>query len=261
MSLKKSFRHTGVLMMVGVLALGLLGAAYTLWYEDLTLNTTVQTGTFDVDWSCETPGSEDPLDCSGAAVGVVSLDNGESYHYDTTLPPLSEIEGIEEKLPTCTAAISDDPTGDQTGAGGTNNVLDIGVGTDLDDGTTDDVGAYPYAGCEIWFDIHNAGTVPAHLTVISATNDEGFDPTDVALELGDESDEACTTLVAAIFVANVTGEQVPVEGLQLHQGDELVCHLIVTVNQSAEEGVSFTNTVVLRAHQWNEDADDAPPAP
>ena len=36
--MRKAFRHTGVLMMLGVVALGLVGAAYTLWYENLTLN-------------------------------------------------------------------------------------------------------------------------------------------------------------------------------------------------------------------------------
>ena len=42
--MRKAFRHTGVLMMLGVVALGLVGAAYTLWYEELNLNATVKTG-------------------------------------------------------------------------------------------------------------------------------------------------------------------------------------------------------------------------
>ena len=53
----KAFKHTGVLMMLAVVALGLVGAGYALWYEELTVTATVNTGTFNVDWSSMAPRS------------------------------------------------------------------------------------------------------------------------------------------------------------------------------------------------------------
>ena len=42
-------------MMLAVVALGLVGAAYTLWYEELELNANISTGTLDADWSNAQP--------------------------------------------------------------------------------------------------------------------------------------------------------------------------------------------------------------
>ena len=52
--MKQPFRHIGVLMIMGIAALGLVAAAYTLWYEDLSVTANVTTANFDVDWSCQT---------------------------------------------------------------------------------------------------------------------------------------------------------------------------------------------------------------
>lgn len=41
----------GALFLVSVLALAGVGAGYAMWYEDLTIDGTINTGTFDVEWS------------------------------------------------------------------------------------------------------------------------------------------------------------------------------------------------------------------
>jgi hypothetical protein len=54
--MKNTFRHTGVLFMAAVVGLAVIGAGYALWFQVLTLNASVTTGTLDVEWSDE--GSE-----------------------------------------------------------------------------------------------------------------------------------------------------------------------------------------------------------
>ena len=46
-------KKIGLLALAIVLALGTMGIGYALWFDDLTIDGSVETGTFDVDWSTE----------------------------------------------------------------------------------------------------------------------------------------------------------------------------------------------------------------
>ena len=179
--MRKAFRHSGVLMMVAVVALGLLGAAYTLWYEDLTITTNVETGTLNADVSIHpyvsavgnvvTWGAAETEEGSypGAGRPVVitcpaPLPGG--LHSAGTLM-LDVIAGLGNpgpvygctgggfpagKPPTvCNAAIASIDAANDTGD---NNHLILNLS-----------GLYPFAGCQFQTDVHNVGSVPIHITL------------------------------------------------------------------------------------------------
>ncbi len=237
--MSKAFRHSGVLMVVATVALGLLGAAYTLWFENLSLTATVSTGTFNVDWSIE----QQPL-------AVVSTDLGETYR------PFSAAEAL--KVTQCTASIATNNTTGQANDAADNNVLNVTAAN-----------LYPYAGCEFWIDIHSMGSVPAHVAMTALT---GLGP-DYALYPGCYPAETCeasraftiTVLNAAgdparpscerlAYGLGIDGSFTPANlGTQLHSGEKLVCGLRFALKQVPNvEGMSFSWRMDLKAHQWNE---------
>jgi len=237
----KAFRHTVVLMTVAVIAVGLLGAAYTLWYENLTLNANVSTGTFDVDWSIEAP-----------PVPVVSTNLGVDYR------PFTAAEAL--KATQCTASITTNDAPGQANDVADDNVLTLTAAN-----------LYPYAGCDFLIDIHSQGTVPAHVAMTALTglgpNYElyptcgypGFPACDDARAftitvLNAETDPnraSCERLATGL---GLNGSFAPAElGTQLHTGEELVCGLRFALKQvSNVEGMSFSWRMDLKAHQWNE---------
>jgi len=255
-------------MMVAVVALGLLGAAYTLWYEDLTLKADIKTGVFDVDWSCEEPfkenGAPGPLqqtpdpgttDCPTSARPVVSLDQGKNWYWDGKAKPLSDYERVADKMPICRQSIrpadvhGNPKNGDQPG-GQDYSTLNLYLG-DL----------YPYAGCEFYFDIHNDGTVPAHLSLDLTSISwqeirESFNfewSGDCRI---DEAETRSRTLTGWLQLEDGKGN-----AIQLHSGDELLCKLRITLKQKNVEGQMFNFAITIRGHQWNESASGGPSSP
>jgi hypothetical protein len=239
--MRRAFKHTGVLMMVAVIGLTIIGAAYALWFENLTLTATVTTGTFNVDWSCENE-VDQPVDCHHATEPVVSLDKGVTFT-DFGAPPLPPLS----KAPTCDAAISNSTGANDSNdapTGNSNNVLTLTLG-DL----------YPYAGCEFWINFHNAGTVPAHFTLTSVSLTQNGTPIAAApwtIHLTTPN-AACAATLAAM-AAGQTPVELSTEGgpIQLHHDEQVICHFILALDQSASEGATFVFTAVIQAHQWNE---------
>ena len=163
--MRKAFRHTGVLMMLGVVALGLIGAAYTLWYQNLSVTTTINTGTLAANWSFHPwsagtsgEGTFGATSTSGLGKPVVALitsaDNvgvnasasqilgqggtgsgSARFTYGNFNPPTNVGSPTPVKpVPTCEGALS------PTDSGATSLTLTIG-------------GLFPFAGCEFQIDI------------------------------------------------------------------------------------------------------------
>ncbi|OAI40847.1 hypothetical protein AYO38_05030 [bacterium SCGC AG-212-C10] len=184
------------MMMMGIVALGLIGAAYTLWYEDLQLNATITTGTFNADWSiydiCGGADStaETPANASDAASPCINSAATDDEGVPVVALPTNNPNPIGAGAILPSAVISAQGTGyaaytngqyilngvtkpttscDETRTSGgaplaandnvlDNNVLNLAVG-----------GAFPYAGCMFRFDLHSSGTVPLHIAIMSAT--------------------------------------------------------------------------------------------
>lgn len=276
--MRKAMRHTGVLMMLAVLALGLVGAAYTLWFEKLTVTATVETGILDVDLSCvnpEMPYTYDNNDLDeGAECAALAGQAG------TTIIGKQLSNGFFDFKPAaywnkppldCRAVLSD--TGSQpNGENPANwNKLDLKVS-----------GAYPFAGCQFYFDIHNDGSVPVHLeyrftqSANSAGNlalffngcyggyipnpngDHLGGPTEAEVE-GTSLDSVTAEDLDAATHPPVVNPWIPLR-YQLHTSDELVCQITVFPVQSAKENQTGSNaysaTFEFVGYQWNEDFHD-----
>ncbi len=178
--MRKASRHSAILLLIGVFALGLLGAAYTLWYEDLKLNVDVTTSTLDADVSVHPwiPNEQGPGGAfqtaavlSGSQVGSgrpvviqcsqpipTNFTTSANYVYNNLAQFGCTFGDFPVGKPTtiCNSSISTDAL-----AGGNeapdNNVLTLSLS-----------GLYPYAGCTYRLDIHNSGNVPFHFAVIKA---------------------------------------------------------------------------------------------
>ena len=221
--MRKAFRHTGVLMMAAVAALGLLGAAYTLWFEDLELHAEVETGTFDIDWSIEGDGAHP----------IVSTDFGTTFgQFPEGKPPTGCDIGIGP---------SDIPGNPGNGVGTEDlNVMKLYL-----------LGLYPYAGCEFWIDVHNDGTVPAHVTFADLQLNGSPDLLN-ALRWGidgQRSDPRCGDL---LINSVIFGERHEIPGIQLHAGEKIICHFRVWLAQEDVEDQKAEIWITWRWHQWNE---------
>jgi hypothetical protein len=294
--MRKAFRHSGVLMMVAVVALGLLGAAYTLWYEDLQLNTTVTTGTFDADvsihpWDSEAnefgaeQTAEDDYDGAGRPVVAVfdaPILNSRSAHYQArqggpaVTPAGYALFGDnftqpagEKPAPTCDASIG------QFGsiAVNTNDVVDSNqLNLEMS-------GLFPYAGCEYMIDIHNSGSVPMHISILpdglyQMCNFDGTGCVDISTSwpalsfIADPSNDArCAALFG--FGASTDPDtlgQLQVGGVpvQIHGDNPLVCKIKIIMDQAYDgEHVMYKVQLNWRTYQWNEvpGVSPNPPAP
>lgn len=187
--MRKAFRHTGVLMMLGVVALGLVGAAYTLWFEQLQINTTVSTGSLNADlsyhaWVAGSQTSEGTFggNANGAGKpvvaivgpgeasltgGVATMMTSGNLGSNTSVAGWNRftyanfvVNNSQKPLTTCQGEVASDNSNLHANDSADNNVLNLTMG-----------GLFPYAGCEFQLDVHNAGTVPFHVAVtkVSAT--------------------------------------------------------------------------------------------
>lgn len=270
--MRKASRHSAILLLIGVFALGLLGAAYTLWYEDLKLNVDVTTSTLDADvsvhpWNSEEFGDSQTLPGnypnSGRPVVIqcsqpipTNTTTSANYVYTHLAQFGCTFGDFPPGKPTtvCNSSISTDAT-----AGGNeapdNNVLTLSLS-----------GLYPYAGCVYRLDIHNSGDVPIHLSI----KPTGGTWICSAPGITNPDDPSCYPLPAApnnqalsfpglflncfgalnIQTLQLFDGQNPV---QLHTGEEALCDLNVLLDQGANlENSSIIVRIEYSAYQWNE---------
>ena len=275
--MRKAFRHTGVLMMMGVVALGLLGAAYTLWYEDLQITSDVSTGTFDADvsvhlWDGEVfaaaPSTSPALYEDAGKPVVIQCANLIPTSFtraaDYVLANLDDWNCVfgefpEEKLDAttvCDAVI---------GSFGTvpDNANDEAEGNHL---ILQMSNLFPYAGCTYRIDIHNSGSVPMHVNLVGIGNYEVCDLGDApgsasCVDLVIE-DPAISTITENCDLGDLdeSGQLQDGDGpLQLHNGDEALCDVTVLLDQGDDlENKTVYAGLTFRAYQWNESLIPAP---
>lgn len=276
--------------MLGVVALGLVGAAYTLWYDNLTMTTNVTTGTLNADWSVHnwTKGSgfastaatdgvangqpivhvanEDEAILNGNVASVLS---GGLLGGKTTTDSWNKFTNanfpVGKPQPECTAT------------GGNSNTLVFNMNK-----------LYPYAGCEFQLDLHSTGTVPFHIAVTEVKTQQwvnggwqdvvdppwtrGFPSTDgQGNYYGDGPENQCFSFFNAdwklplgqINLGN-TADGAPI---QVHPDQDLLCDFKLVLdenwkfqdgsstdaaNYKSNQGLSFRTIVKYTAYQWNE---------
>ena len=278
--MRKAFRHSGVLMMAAVVALGLLGAAYTLWYEDLQIRAEVSTGTFDADvsvhaWDGTTSGPaltsaglhEDVghpvvIQCSQPITGTNSAlwVFGHLANWGCTYGsfPANKLDAAT----VCDAVIGTFGTVPANANDATdNNQLTLLIG-----------GAFPYAGCEYDIDFHNGGSVPFHLNFDPASLLEYWLCDPDGADVGTEPDNCVLIPQTAQAISWIWGPDCGWDGadangmltdggspVQVHSGDEVRCKVKVLLDQGANlENKVVVSNLRFRAYQWNETVDTTP---
>lgn len=299
--MRKAFRHTGVLMMLAVVALGLVGAAYTLWFENLSLNVTANTGTFNADvsfanWTVSGYGA-DQNSGTGSGQPVVGVypaghfcDSTRSAQGAMTKPANCNYLGYDgfnyanwifngvDKLAAsgvqCNIAIGTTGTnGVDSNDTVSNNLLTLNM-----------VHLFPYAGCEYKVDIHNSGTVPMHLTagplgvyqkcpIGVAPNGTGcvnLTQQSPALSFATAGQDPNHTpdandLMCAAILGTHPGHLVvdsSSKPIQIEPGGNVDCTFKVILDEVAGgENSTFYVTWNWTAHQWNEPASMLPNFP
>lgn len=215
--MKNAFRHTGVMLMVAVIGLAVVGAGYALWFQVLTLNATVNTGTLDVQWSDH---GADP---------AYSLTLG-----DTFLTPADATFNRLKVVQQCTQTL------DASG-----HVL-----------TITDTGYYPYAGCVHHIDIHNNGTIPVHIDTANLQfTGLGCDANGQNCQIVAQVGSCANDTVNGNQTPPPTNPDPAKPSLwQLHPSNRINCDILLYAAQSASENTQYTGSVQLLACQWNEDA-------
>jgi len=69
----------GVIFLISVMTLAGVSAGYSLWFEDLTIEGTINTGTFNVDWSIEDIYDNEAKDISWAEAEILDDDLNTLY--------------------------------------------------------------------------------------------------------------------------------------------------------------------------------------
>lgn len=190
-----------------VLALALVGMGYGLWFEQLRVEGTVETGELNVDfspvytfeWFGDGQGNvvasqEIPLDWPAYAMSQLPLQ-------EAIAAGLFE---IKHDYVECYADLSNTELESVPNADAGDNLLTISV-----------VNAYPSYHCRVIFDITNVGDVPIHLT------DWWYVPVDGQRAEWVEP----PTCVPGELVDGHTGFFPGTEIIQLHQGETAVCHV------------------------------------
>lgn len=276
--MRKASRHSAILLLIGVFALGLLGAAYTLWYEDLKLNVDVTTSTLDADVSVHPwiPNEQGPGGAfqtaavlSGSQVGSgrpvviqcsqpipTNFTTSANYVYNNLAQFGCTFGDFPVGKPTtiCNSSISTDAL-----AGGNeapdNNVLTLSLS-----------GLYPYAGCTYRLDIHNSGNVPLHLSIKPTggawiCSQPGItNPTDPSCSPVPPAPNNQALSFPGLFLncfgalsPNLQLVSAPNVPIQLHTGEEALCDLNVLLDQGANlENSSIIVRIEYTAYQWNE---------
>ncbi|MBI2765100.1 MAG: hypothetical protein HYX53_04220 [Chloroflexi bacterium] len=210
-------KRASFLAMAAVVAIALLGSAYTLWFEDLTLAANVSTGTLDAQIVCGPP-----------------VDNENPFWFPfgvpyANYPPANPLKDVA--------------TGPTSAPNGPHEWL-LTVGN-----------TYPgyMAGCELH--AYNTGTVPWHLEAEQIVI-TGTDGTSITADCSGSFNSTCTAGSLGIGT-NTSGDPVYVqmknyEGCQVHAPDDLNMSIFVGVNQIAKENTTYTIRLKFRLNQWNE---------
>jgi hypothetical protein len=188
----------GLLAILLIVLLAGIGVAYGLWAETLTIDGTVNTGEVDVNFGM--------------------IDVKEMVSIDGADPVLESLYPSKVGAANCDIEVefplADDPT------------LEVTV-----------TGAYPSWHCIVDFEIKSVGSVPVHVYLPEADDDE--DNPGWAVPECDDID--------------------PVDGyIQLHENEIVDCQLVIHFTNEdyedglVDEGEEYTLLYTIEARQWNE---------
>lgn len=230
----KPYRHVGVLFMLAITVLALLGSAFTLWYEDLSIETEASTGSFDADWVVGT---------NTKKVWPTAASPFTPAYSDFVTDPGTTLTGVD-----CSSTnVADDAPNTTT----TSEALTLTM-----------TGMYPFSACEfnVGFRVDSQSNTPAQFMLTAAS------PNSYLKVFTDSSAEYCAQLVGALNGTLSLATPVAVRNagntgsLQLNPSDSAVdCNLLIYLVEEGDSGTvveasttPYTISVTIKAHQWNE---------
>ena len=219
----KGFAHrVSFLALAAFIATAVLGAAYSLWFENLHASANISTGTLDAKIVCGLP-----------------LDNENATW--ATLYPASPYLNYPASSPLKSIA-----------------TVSNGSANGDHEWTLTVSGAYPGYMFECGVTITNIGTVPWHLETqsILITSSDG---TNITVDCSGAYNSACSDGAPGYHTNTNTiyAETEDVEGCQIHAGHDLSTKLFVGVNEAAHDSATYHVTLKFTVNQWNESAFDS----
>lgn len=243
-----------------VLALGVLGVSYAMWFDTIFVTTKVYTGSVNVDILNQK--SNDP----GPWV--------EPYYVGTEVDESGNVNGLGDPAwPHSPGSevgafwwwddISDPATWVWEGPKYDKNVAyaDCLISGDTITYTVNN--AYPSYGPDVAFTVKNNGTIPVHLQakITSVTTPSGTFTTNqivtpnyvysvdqsgnIAVDVTDREPYEFSVVMSAVGGA-------PYSSVQLEPGDITLFDTGIHLEQSANQGGFYSFTVEFLFHQWNE---------
>jgi hypothetical protein len=236
-------KRAGFLALVLVMSTALVGAAYTLWYEDVQISATVATTSLDGEIICGT------------------VDDNEQQGWPAP-PSTGDPQGeYPEAVPL--KDVATEPLSD--GGPGFPHEWQISV-----------TNAYPGYAMDCEVEIENTAPLPWHVENIEVVVQECPLPAGPCTTLIPPPASQTTTCPVANNSDCTWGDlgiNPPVghpgglanwsplylefenwEGCQIHQGDDLEASFFVGINQPAKENTKYVITVTYTVNQWNESA-------
>jgi hypothetical protein len=250
-SRRAGLKRIGLLALALVLALGSLGVAYAAWTDSVYINSTVYTGTLDVD---VTGASSTFVYKVPGALGLVEPDpdNGVLVYQDTVVHFVQSVTAYEDPDPYTPAT---DPPGFLVASAVTTWVTT----NDADSAEMTFSGVFPCLDFRADLELTYRGTVPGKISVAEVTSTDTGDNYDLFTDLwdlGTSSNHTEGIWVDAEVSTDDGDEWTTVDdplGLQLERND--VIHITVHVHipeGSAYENKNLNFTGQITVVQWNE---------
>jgi hypothetical protein len=224
--------------LLALLVVATLAGVSALWYERLSISTTVETGELDWEFRNNTAFTSDPCyDNLGTPVTWPDT-NAFPPDFDPVIAPEGKDVGC-----TMLGFLDTDLDGDY-------DFLNITLNN-----------TYPYYATEVDFRVRNIGTIPLIIWRIVVMIDNGttyefteINPDDVEteglyLDLNEDGEPDVLMLWGDNF------------GVQLESGDHADISLFIVVLQPAPQGSTLHFAIGLDAVQWNEYCNVVPSAP
>src|SRR3990170_4419463 len=229
------------LFMLAVVALGLLGLGYALWFKVITISSGVNTGR--VHASIERAFTDDddkvdsPLDSQDTEgcvdLGAVDVDGDGKTSCDPAATGPDPKRHYDKDVARCDASVDT-----------ANNNL----------GHIKKTNVYPSYHCTAWFEIHNDGTIPVKIASAVAT---WACPDGTA---GSAKLVPSTPILVDLDCDGVADASIHLTGVkicpQIDPSQRVLMDIDQHIEQGAPQGATLSYSVAVQFNQWNEPGPD-----
>ena len=243
---RAGLKRIGALALALIMALGALGVAYSAWTETLYINSTVQTGTLDIDVAGCSSTFVYKVPPGGTEVHLVYPDGTEKHFY----PNGTEVHRVY-------GSFDPSPLGTLIASA----VTLPSLLPDADSATMTFTGIFPCIDFRADVQLEYVGTIPARVSVAKIyANDTGDTTLNALWALGVTSNHTYGAWIDGELSTNTGLSWTPIYdplGLQLHQGDMVHVTLHVHLPEGSQydglSGLGFTGLITVVQYNMYEE--------